>query len=415
LHVRAAVTLALVLTQSLGLLAGARAGQTTRATAPPAPLLSPADFPTYDAAVWRQQMDGLTAGSAARRLAEQPDSPELTALLESRRVDDVLRVLRTIVEKHPERMPRAFELVARESSRFSDHGHGYQDALRQIVDAARARLPDLPREDAARVARQLLLIDRPSLNVRRPAFVDELRSFVQQYSGTETALLTEIDVIAFGLPIRTRLEGLDEFIRTHPGTRAAAKALHEKGFQLKSGNVSPGYEARATDPTDRFFEVLDIVKELESGRYPASEWTERAPELVIQFSHDPEYAPGNIDRMIAGYTAFLKTHFELDQLDVARNGIGFIVTFRIADLCARKGERTAGVERVLDELERDIPDAPAVRYLRAAFYVSSMNEQAVERPQFYQKAITALRTQAAQGSGHYNRKALATLASLYFS
>ena len=67
------------------------------------------------------------------------------------------------------------------------------------------------------------------------------------------------------------------------------------------------------------------------------------------------------------------------------------------------------------ELERDIPDLSAVRYLRAAFYVSQMHESEAERPAFYQKAIGALRTLAAQGNGHYHRKALATLASLYFS
>ena len=213
-----------------------------------------------------------------------------------------------------------------------------------------------------------------------------------------------------------RLQALDEFIRAHPGTLAAAKALYQKGFQLASGNVYPDYEARGGDPTDRFFRVLDLVTELESGKYPSSEWVDRAPTLVTHFFADgPSYAPGNIERMLEGYTSFLKTHFELSQLDAARDGIGFIVSYKIADLCARKGERTAGVERVLTELEREIEDVSAVRYLRAAFYISSMNEHAGERLALYQKAIGALRTLAAQGNGHYHRKALATLASLYFS
>ena len=33
----------------------------------------------------------------------------------------------------------------------------------------------------------------------RPAFADQLRAFVKEYAGTEIALLTEIDVMAFGL------------------------------------------------------------------------------------------------------------------------------------------------------------------------------------------------------------------------
>ena len=407
---------ALVVVLALGLFTGTPVAQFTSSAARRASLLSAAEFPTYDAAVWRQQVDGLTAKLAASRLAEQPDSPELSELLESRRIADVLRVLRTIVDAHPERMPRAFEIVAAESTQFQDSGHGYQEALQLIVDAAKARLPDLRREDAARVARQLLLLDRPSQTVKQPPFVDLLRSFVQQYSGTETALLTEVDVIALEHPIGARLQALDEFIRAHPGTLAAAKALYQKGFQLSIGNVYPDYEVRGGDPTDRFFRVLDLVTELESGRYPSSEWVDRAPTLVTHFfAGGPSYAPGNIERMLEGYTSFLKTHFELSQLDAARDGIGYIVSFKIADLCARKGERTAGVERVLTELEREIEDVSAVRYLRAAFYISSMNEHAGERLALYHKAIGALRTLAAQGNGHYHRKALATLASLYFS
>jgi hypothetical protein len=38
--------------------------------------------------------------------------------------------------------------------------------------------------------------------------------------------------MASGLPIRERLEALDAFVRDHPGTIAAAKALYHKGFQL---------------------------------------------------------------------------------------------------------------------------------------------------------------------------------------
>ena len=118
----------------------------------------------------------------------------------------MLQVLRAIVDNHPERIARAFEIVGQQSYRFDDRGHGYPaDALQQIIDAARKRLPALPREEAARAARQLLQNNRQPPPAGR-SFVDKLRAFVEEYAGTETALLTEIDVITFGLRIRERLE-----------------------------------------------------------------------------------------------------------------------------------------------------------------------------------------------------------------
>jgi hypothetical protein len=50
--------------------------------------------------------------------------------------------------------------------------------------------------------------------------------------------------MACGLPIRERLEALDAFVRDHPGTIAAAKALYHKGFQL--GGAAIRTRPRAT-------------------------------------------------------------------------------------------------------------------------------------------------------------------------
>ena len=116
----------------------------------------------------------------------------------------------------------------------------------------------------------------------------------------------------FGLPIREQLDALDRFVREHPGTRAGAKALHNKGSQLASGDVYPDIEARGADPTARFFRVLEIVQELESGRLRHVSGWNRAPSLVTQFfARDPTYAEGSVDRLLAAYKAFVKTHFEV--------------------------------------------------------------------------------------------------------
>jgi hypothetical protein len=42
-------------------------------------------------------------------------------------------------------------------------------------------------------------------------------------------------------------------------------------------------EPRGADPAPRLLRVVAIVTELESGRYPPSEWVEKAPALVSGF------------------------------------------------------------------------------------------------------------------------------------
>lgn len=394
------------------------AGQVAQSTRQPAPLLSPAEFPDYDAGVWREQRNGLAAKVASSRLTQQPESPEITELLQQNRIDDALRVLHAIVDKHPEQIPRAFEIASRESHRFSDRARGYPDAIQDLVNAARRKLSSLPREAAARAERQLLLLDRQPSCRGTVSFADRLRCLVQEYAGTETALLTEIDVIELGGgPMGERLEALDKFVRDHPGTIAGAKALHLKGFQLSTNVATSGFVPRGSDPTDRFMQVRDIVKELESGAYPSSEWVDRAPALVSGFfASNPTYAPGSIDRQLDAYKEFVRTHFVLEDQYPFNTGAGYIVTTKMADLFKRKGEGIAGVERAFAELEGDVSNVAGVRYLRAQFYMRSMNsEPAGERSAFYQKAIGTLTLLQAQGNGPYHRKALATLASLYFS
>ena len=86
--VRLWLPVALSLASPLVGFVAAQPAQSTR----PAELLSPAEFPDYDANVWREQRDGLATKSGSRRLTQQPGSPEITELLRQNRVDDALRV-----------------------------------------------------------------------------------------------------------------------------------------------------------------------------------------------------------------------------------------------------------------------------------------------------------------------------------
>ncbi|HSC27916.1 MAG TPA: tetratricopeptide repeat protein, partial [Vicinamibacterales bacterium] len=228
----------------------------------------------------------------------------------------------------------------------------------------------------------------------------------------------EVDVISAGGVSQELFDALDGFIQAHPGTTAAAKALYQKGFQWHTINTLGRLEPRAADPTPRFMRVLAIVSDLESGRYPASEWVEKAPSLVIGFfmPRDGKVAPENTDRLIDAYQEFARTHFELDDEHPGQSGIGYVITSKIADLFEQRGERVAGVERVLADLERSVPDVAAVRYLRALFYMQPGQEQSPgEHEALLAKARQVLASLSDEGRALYHRKALATLAALEFA
>ena len=407
----------LLLLLSLTIVSGLAASPPTQSSERERQVLSGAEFPDYDAEILRAQRNGMVNTSLSARLKRDPGISELADLLQQDRVDEAVQLLRSIIKSAPQNIPAAFKAVVEQSGRFSDIARGYPESLQELVDSARTQLPRLSREDAARAERQLLLVDRSGPPNPQQGTADRLRRFVEQYAGTDTALLTEVDVIQTGLPIRQQLNALDAIVRDHPGTVVAAKALYQKGFQLSSGNVYPDVEARGSDPTGRFLKVMAIVTELESGRYPPSEWVERAQSLVPNFfAYNPAYAPGSIDITLRGYQDFVKTHFALADEYPLNTGAGYIITTKMFDLFKQNGEGIAGVERVLAQLEREVADPSAVQFLRARFYVRSMDwEPLSERPALYRKAVGSLSQLATMGTAIHHRKALAALASLYFA
>src|SRR5262249_43088982 len=157
-----------------------------------------ADYPPYDSDVFRLLTEGLARKATTIRLARNPNDPEIIRdLLTQERADEALVVLKRIVSAFPERMPSAFEAMYGQGSRFSSHAHGYPEALQEIVNAAKQQLPRLSREDAARVARELLLVDRQRTCPGENRMENSLRCFLDEYAGTETGLLSQVDLIEF--------------------------------------------------------------------------------------------------------------------------------------------------------------------------------------------------------------------------
>jgi TolA-binding protein len=388
-------------------------------TRQPEGMPTPAEYPPQDLSTWSLVSPGLAKKLAARRLAESPASPETVRLLTmAENQDGMLRSLRLIVDTQPRLIADAFELVRDSAWRLRGDGEQvthHREQMHRIIADARRRLPELPREEAARAEGSFMLMDAQS--TERGAAAARLRRFVDEYRGTETALLAEVDLIGFDRVSPRMLDELDAFARAHPGTNAAAKALYQKGFQWHTINTLGTVVPRDADPIGRFERVIAVVEELESGRYPKSAWVDKAPELITGFfiQSDARMAPESIERFIDVFEAHAVKHFALDGGYPDRSGIGYVVTTKLGDLYERMGERTAGVERTLAMLERRVNDPAAVRLLRGIYYLRAEREETPdERAARLARAREVLRTLAAEGGSLSHRRALATLAALDF-
>jgi outer membrane protein assembly factor BamD (BamD/ComL family) len=381
-------------------------------------LLFPAPQPAPSAT---QLSSGAVARLAKQRSRAAPDSVETVRLLAD--VKDqagLLHALRLIVDTRPQRIADAFEAVR--EALWGFRGDAEQTKLNAatlmaIVAAARKRLPELPREDGARAERMLLSVDA-QFSSDRNRWGEILRRFVEQYRGTEAALLAEVDVITASSSHQWAFEALEKFVKAHPGTVAAAKALYQRGFLLHSNHLLGSVYPHKGDPTDRFIRLLGIVNELESGRYPQCEWVVKAPSLIINFfiARDTAIAPENVDRLLAAFQEFVRTHWDLDDRHPSQSGIRFVLVHKMADLFERKRERISGMERVFAELERSVPDSAGVRYVRGLFYMQPVEGQLPDvRRAMLSKARETFATLSAEGSGPYHRRALATLAALHFA
>ncbi len=390
-----------------------------------------AEFPPQDAQLWSLESAGLTAKLAKQQLAAAPDSPETLRLVaRAQRLDDVLAVLRTIVERQPRRIPDAFEALGDTAWAFRGGDEamtGRREAFRQIVADAEKQLPALPREDAARAARVFLNLESELTPGSRNDFPERVARFIEEYRGTEAALLAQVDAISASdrtvrdrrAAMQQRLDALEAFARAHPGSAAGAKAVYQQGFEWHTSNTLGVLEPRGADPIGRFTRVLAIVQRLESGEFPECEWVRKAPDLLINFffPREDSVAPESAERMIAAYETLVRTHFALRTVSPDRDGIGYVVTTKLPDLYARHGDdRVLEASRFLGDLEKTAKDPSAARYLRALFYRTAFEKETPDETEARAGKMRAeLAALSSAGTGLYNRAALASLASIDFA
>jgi TolA-binding protein len=382
-----------------------------------AAVVVPAEFPPSDIQIANQEAAAVRLNALlgdTNAAAETPDN--VAFLLTHNRSDRALAMANAIVTKHVDLLPDTVRAFRDHPTREVDELQRFRELAPPFLTAVRARLNDLPRSTAAEIAYWMLSIDanieRVTDTARR---VERLKAFAQEYAGTDAALDAEFDILR-AVPVRASdasLAALDDFARAHQGACVAARALYTKGFDL--ANMSKPKE----DPTNRFFTVLDISKQLEAPPYAACEYgAKKAQSLVIGFrAYDPVYAEGNVTRVIEAYLSFARTHFTVDEVSPSGNGFGYLITVKVPALRKQDGQDEAALEQDLASLEKEAPDSTAVRYLSAVYFsdrARDVRSNPVGSPSVT-KAVSGLRALSDSGSDLYPRRALATLASFHYT
>ena len=373
------------------------------------------DFPLEDYPIWLFVERGLKNQAADLHRAQDPESPETIALLlDAYRAGDALAVLRRIVDRHPERMAAAFKAASTKGHLFDDEGRGYPPVLREIVARAQQRLRELPREQAAEVAWYLFFLPLRAQGETPVPWPDLLRSFVAEYAGTEAAVRGELRLLDEGRDKHARIAALEAFARRHQGTAVGAQALYTAAMQLRFDAGEPG-----ADPTDRLLRVAAFARDLQSGAYPDCEWVRMAPDLVFHFfASEPRYTKENAPRVIAVFREFLVKHFDVAAVNPLASGVGYLVTTKLPPILAANGrDPVAQTDRFLVELERAVKDPAAVGYVRGLWFrqLADGATHANKRNEWRRKSDTTLLKIGRGGAGLYNRKALASLASIKFT
>ena len=379
------------------------------------------DYPSLDRQIAAFVSHGLSAKAATAAMASAPHDPKTFELLfNQNRIDDALALLPRTWAGSPAQIEAVLRVVDDHLHHLQrDDARGSPERLRRALEPVRRQVPALAREDAARVAYALMSIDNQLDGGGSDGWQARTRKFALQYRGTVAAQLAELDVIGDGDNLLTKIDRLDRFWRDHRGTLPGAKALYLKGFELHVNVAITGVEPSGSDPTERLMQVVEIVKELESGRYPLSRWTTEAPNLISGFfvstEPRPVIPPANVERMLAAYYDFVRTHFDARTEDAIDSSIGYVVTSKMSDLFARQGSAAEGVERTLARLEREVRDPVEVRWFRAMYFVNQwLSGPAAGRAAMGARARTELNALASDGAGYQSRKALAMLAAMAY-
>ena len=379
--------------------------------APPDVKPSLLDFPSYDYRASSLYGRGLNAKYQRDRLAVAAAPERIARLVEQKRLDEALTEMTALAEAGPGRVEQTLALMTDKWREFTaDGARDYQSRLRSLSATIATHVSRMSREDAARVARHAIDLD---LVVHRQngseAWRRALTEFVERYTGTQAALLAEIDLAGGDDPRQTRrkVEALLALAERHGTTVAGAKALYLAAWELHANAFYHG-ERPGSDQTERWLRVIDLVSALESGRYPASEWVQKAPALVSGFSdYQPKYSAANVVRVTDAIVGFARRHLDGDL----RSGdMVYLMTAKLPKLFGAPADAAPAMERVFARLVEEGVAPAAVHFLRVQYYLRPTDGMMIGVGDAG-KSIAALDVLRADGPP-YDRYALATLAGL---
>ena len=361
---------------------------------------------------------------ATERLRRFPDSPHTVGwLVQAKRLGDALAVLDRVAERQPGRLDEAVKgLDTSEIQR--DQSHGYRARLRGVIDTARRAVPTLDRERAAALALTLLTLESLADDPQkaRDDYDARFARVADAYRGTEAVRLAEIDRLPRTRLTLAFLESLEQIAAAAPGTVVAAKARYTKGFHLARNWNNFVLDGANPDPTDAFYEVLAIVADLESGRYPPCPWVEQAPELVTgYFMFQPKLTPQSAARMLDGVQQFVRTHPALFTHPLPMRRPDGLVTRFVPIVASFLPDGLTVVRQQFAELERIALDPAAAKLLHAAWLDTGQNAfiggvVLAPRTATHEAEVRALLAAAATSTdARFARPALARLAEREFA
>lgn len=373
-----------------------------------------------------------TRVEAARRsilmaswLAEDPFHPAaLDSIFDGPYLHHGMRHFARLADQSPATLAAAMRSLWQRIDRivFDGEPYGYRDVVLAGLPRIRARLASLPRDEAAPIVHHVLLIEHELLRRSDDDWLETLARFIAEYRGTEASLLAAVDLItAEWVEIPQAVPRLEAFARSHPGTAAAAKAQYSIGFQLATRYVNPADARGGNHPLVRLQRVAELVKELESGRYPRCEWTMKAAQLMedaggwrLERANLPA-EPADVTVVLNLYKDFVAAHVAGEYAWPPRRLAEFVVRI-MGPVFERQGNRAGGVGAALTALEGMVSEPAHVRLARAEFYAAEgLRDGTVKSGELAAQARQVFESLAAETSGVVSRRALATLASQAFA
>ena len=377
------------------------------------PSPSPSVTGHFDAA-FRQY--GFSAVASSSRPELPPVVREIAARFAREEKLAAVTAARALLAASPTELAQGIAMIRDRFYQLPDDGTALRPAVLALMAEFKAHIATLPRNDGAAPARELLWMEYSIDRGNEGAHQQRLASFLKTYEGTPAYIHhmigqveSEYSYEASKMRARSR-----ELAKQYDGTEYGAHALYSLAFRLAHDAVT---RPPQPDPTERFFEVLSIVEELQSGRFPKCEWVDKAPALIDDFQvFQPQFAPGNIARMANAYTRFI-----LAQLaaGVEVPNIGFLMSYRIGRLKNAGDNSLPLIESVIADLAASPGGPDYARSVRAAFYLgvlndNSMNEFPITPARAAAAARESLEPLVKSASPQMRAAALADLASMDF-